>query len=99
MQMNPCHFCGETSRLGVQTKWLGRYGRVGAYARCKRCNARGPIVTLEGVVLDVRNERLSQGRKEALRELAVDAWNGGMNRKPIEGLPLFQNTKGENEIV
>lgn len=90
MQMNPCHFCGETSRLGVQTKWLGREGRVGAYARCKRCNARGPIVTIEGLVLDMRNEHLSNDGKEELRKLAVEAWNGGMKTKQEEGLPLFK---------
>ena len=58
MKMNNCRFCGESSRLGVVVKWLGRGGRVGAYARCMRCNARGPLVSLDGVKLDVRNERL-----------------------------------------
>lgn len=83
MQMMPCKFCGETSRLGVVTKWLGREGRVGAYARCKRCHARGPLVCLDGVKLDVRNERLSGEGKDCLVEMAVGAWNGGVRPDPM----------------
>lgn len=86
MQMKHCRFCGETLRLGVVTKWLGRDGRVGAYARCKRCNARGPLVSLDGMKLDVRNERLSGKGKEHLIEIAVKAWNEGVDDAP---LPLF----------
>lgn len=88
MKMMPCRFCGEASRLGVVTKWLGREGRVGAYARCKRCHARGPLVGLEGVKLDVRNERLSDKGKEQLIEIAVKAWNGVVDEEP---LPLFSD--------
>lgn len=88
MNMIPCRFCGEHSRLGVTTKWIGREGRVGAYARCKRCNSRGPLVTLEGVRLDVRNERLSGLGKERLIESAVAAWNEGVKHEP---LPLFES--------
>lgn len=87
MKMMPCRFCGETSRLGVTTKWLGREGRVGAYARCKRCHARGPLVSLEGVKLDVRNERLSGIGKEHLIEIAVKAWNNDLEPSPM---PLFE---------
>lgn len=87
MQMMSCRFCGETSRLGVVTKWLGHEGRVGAYARCKRCHSRGPLVSLEGVKLDVRNERLSDKGKEHLIEIAVKAWNGGVEPIPM---PLFE---------
>ena len=94
MQMTACRFCGETSRLGVVTKWLGREGRVGACARCKRCHARGPLVCLDGVRLDVRNERLSGEGKERLIELAVEAWNGGVKPDPM---PLFEKEAKDGE--
>ena len=94
MQMMPCRFCGESSRLGVVTKWLGREGRVGAYARCKKCNARGPLVCLDGVRLDVRNERLSGEGKEHLIGMAVKTWNDGVKPDPM---PLFEKEVRDGE--
>ena len=93
MKMKPCRFCGETSRLGVVTKVMRTgvyYVKVAAYARCKRCNARGPLVKLNSEVIDIRNECLSKDGKAHLIELAVEAWNDGIKKEP---LPLF----GEQE--
>ena len=89
MKMNPCRFCGETSRLGAVTKIMktgGYYGRVAAYTRCKRCNARGPLVHIDEKI-DIRNERLSKDGKAHLIELAVKAWNDGIAKEPM---PLFE---------
>ena len=99
MKMNPCRFCGETSRLGAVTKIMktgGYYGQVAAYARCKRCNARGPLVKLNSEVIDIRNERLSERGKAHLIELAVEAWNNGLKPEP---LPLFSEEEGVKKHV
>ena len=93
MKMKPCRFCGEDSKLVVVTKVMktvGYYGKVAAYARCKRCNARGPLVKLNSEVSDIRNECLSKDGKAHLIELAVEVWNDGVKKEP---LPLF----GEHE--
>ena len=100
MQMNPCPFCHEANRLGVVVKQLrtGESGLVhyGAYARCKRCSARGSLVRLD-TKFDVRNERIGRDGRRALVDLAVDAWNA-VQPQGADGLPLFDNaTKGETK--
>lgn len=95
MNMNPCPFCGETTRLGVVTKWLrseSYYAKRGAYCRCKNCHARGSLVSLDEK-LDMRNERLSKDGKDALVELAVAKWNGVGRSEPAGGLPLFDPSR------
>lgn len=95
MQMNPCPFCGEKTRLGVVTKWLRidhGYSKRGAYCRCKTCHARGSLVSLDEK-LDMRNERLSKDGKDALVELAVEKWNGIGRSEPAGGLPLFDPSR------
>lgn len=100
MQMIPCPFCYEKVRLGVCVKQLrtGEPGYVhyGAYARCKRCHARGPLVKLD-TKFDVRNERIGRDGRKALIDFAVDTWNYvAAQPQGADGLPLFENTtKGE----
>lgn len=102
MQMNPCPFCHEPNRLGVVVKQLrtGEPGYVhyGAYARCKRCHARGSLVKLD-TKFDVRNECVGRDGRRTLIDLAVDAWNAvAAQPQGTDGLPLFENTtKGENK--
>ena len=98
MQMNPCPFCHEPNRLGGVVKQLrtGAPGCVhyGAYARCKKCKARGPLVKLD-TKFDVRNESVGRDGRRTLVNLAVDAWNA-VQPQGTDGLPLFENTtKGE----
>lgn len=91
MNMNPCPFCGEKTRLGVVTKWMrtdSGYAKRGAYCRCKTCNARGSLVTLDEH-FDVRNERVVGAEKDALIQKAVERWNGSVRSDPAGGLPLF----------
>lgn len=95
MKLNPCPFCGASTRLGVVTKWLrvneGCGAKRGAYARCKVCNARGSLVTIDGEY-DIRNEYPTPLAKQALIEKAVAAWNNAGNAmiaKGVKGLPLF----------
>lgn len=91
MQMNPCPFCGEKARLGVITKWMrinNGYSKRGAYCRCKNCNARGSLVTLDEH-FDVRNVRVVGTEKDALIRKAVERWNGSVRSDPVGGLPLF----------
>lgn len=98
MQMNPCPFCHEPNRLGVVVKQLRTdkpgYVHYGAYTRCKKCKARGPLVRLD-TKFDVRNERVGRDGRRALIDLAVDAWNAvTVQPQGTDGLPLFE-TKGE----
>lgn len=102
MQMIPCPFCLEPNRLGVVVKQLrtGKPGYVhyGAYARCKRCHARGSLVRLD-TKFDVRNECVGRGGRKALIDFAVDAWNCvAAQPHGADGLPLFENTtKGKTK--
>lgn len=98
MQMNPCPFCHEPNRPGVVVKQLRTdkpgYVHYGAYTRCKKCKARGPLVRLD-TKFDVRNERVGRDGRRALIDLAVDAWNAvTVQPQGTDGLPLFE-TKGE----
>lgn len=102
MQMNPCPFCHEPNRLGVVVKQLrtGEPGYVhyGAYARCKKCKARGPLVRLD-TKFDVRNERVGRDGRRTLIDLAVDAWNAvAAQPQGTDGLPLFENTTKSRDI-
>lgn len=95
MQMNTCPFCGEKTRLGVVTKWLRidhGYAKRGAYCRCKTCNARGSLVTLDEH-FDVRNESVFGTKKDALIQKAVERWNGVGRSEPAGGLPLFDPSR------
>ena len=100
MQMNPCPFCHEPNRLGVVVKQLrtGTTGYVhyGAYARCKKCKARGPLVRLD-TKFDVRNERIGRDDRRVLVNMAIDGWHSFSSAPHgTDGLPLFE-TKGENK--
>lgn len=95
MQMNPCPFCGEKTRLGVVTKWLRidhGYSKRGAYCHYKNCNARGSLVSLDEH-FDVRNERVVGTEKDALILKAVERWNGVGRSEPAGGLPLFDPSR------
>ena len=100
MKMNPCPFCREQNRLGVVVKQLrsGEPGYVhyGAYAHCKKCKARGPLVRLD-TKFDVRNERAGRDDSRVLINMAIDGWNSFCSAPPgADGLPLFENaTNGE----
>ena len=45
-------------------------------------------MTLEGMRLDMRNERLSDFGAKRLFEIAINAWNNGVKKEP---LPLFES--------
>lgn len=89
MQMNRCWFCGSTTRLGVVAKQLPQGGgvvKLGAYCRCKACNARGPLVS-ESETEYARDLRLTDEKRKELIDKAVTAWNRADNCE--SGLPLF----------
>ena len=102
MRMNPCPFCREQNRLGVVVKQLrtGEPGYVhyGAYARCKKCKARVPLVRLD-TKFDVRNERAGRDDRRVLINMAIDGWHSFRSSpQGADGLPLFENaTKGETK--
>lgn len=100
MQMNPCPFCHEKSRLGVVVKQLrtetSGYVHYGAYCRCKKCKARGPLVRLN-TLFDVRNERIGSEKRSVLVNMAIDGWHSfTSDPHGTDGLPLFE-TKGETK--
>ena len=101
MQMNPCPYCGEKTRLGVTVKQLrsgANEGYLGAYGRCKRCHARGPIIRFgaKNYLKDIGIPHRKEDR-EKLVDLAVTEWNGGGRDRPIHDLPLFQDNGADME--
>lgn len=92
--LNYCPFCGS-DKTSIIDKWLrvdGYYQQRAAYAHCRTCKARGPLVKLEGVS-DVRNERISEEGRAVLQARAAEAWNRDVycgGKAPAASLPLFE---------
>lgn len=72
----PCPFCGGAAVLQVANPKY--YGLTGAYMRCERCHARGPLAgiaeqfrTADGAFCTpVTDNSIALGKSEALRR-----WN------------------------
>jgi hypothetical protein len=71
-----CPFCGSEAYECV-TRWMGdgQYRRAAAYYRCRKCYARGPVISSEREY-DVRNERPSVPAYMGLQMRAFSAWRG-----------------------
>ena len=88
INIRECPFCGaDGNNIDVRTKWSRHdcYSPRTAYAYCKHCHARGPIVKSDSVY-DVRNERPGN---TTLIMYALVKWNGGVGGAN-GGLPLFE---------
>ena len=87
MRMNPCPFCHESNRLGVVVRQLSARepgcAHYGAYARCKKCKARGPLVEHD-TKFDVCRDRIGRDGRRMLINIAVDAWNAVQHHSRIQ---------------
>ena len=91
-----CPFCGSEAYECV-TKWMGdgQYRRAAAYYRCRKCYARGPVISSEREY-DVRNERPSVPAHMGLQMRAFSAWRGDVAAifPPKENQPDLFNDGG-----
>lgn len=71
----PCPFCGGDAYLHVQ---VPEYGLTGAFVKCRRCHARGPLCGVNEFFIDdsgaiktpATPESIERGKKNAVLD-----WN------------------------
>lgn len=89
VELKPCPFCGNTDKLGVQSKTTRRIWDVAENdciywerfsVRCPRCRARGPVVS--GIVgygapmmINYNGQQAEIQTREHYAVLARKAWN------------------------
>lgn len=75
MSLEPCMYCGEeTVRLWAV---ISMYGWDGAWVRCKKCGACGPLGNIHALIIGEKSlstpttaDSLEQGKRDA-----VQSWN------------------------